>query len=104
MDDVSVCNSSSVELLINGDFESTPVTAGWMAGPVGSCGSSAGDDYSGCHSSNQCYYDACDGANITISQSFAATAGEDYNITFWYYHHNEAGGGSNPVRMNVIIS
>lgn len=105
LDDVSVRNPSSVELLINGNFESNPLTNGWTTGSLGSCGSDAGGTSSGCHSSSQCYYDVCDGGYIWISQSFAVIAGNVYNISFWcYYSYGGPGGGSNPVQMNMTIN
>lgn len=103
MDDVSVRSSSSVELLTNGGFESTSLTSGWTPGSLGSCGSKAGGSTSGCHTSSQCYYDACDGANITISQSFAVTAGQSYNVSFWYYYLDLPGGDPSPVQMTVTL-
>ncbi len=106
LDDVSVRDSlSSIELLVNGNFESTPLVSGWTTGSLSSCGTTAGGAYNGCHSSSQCYRDLCDGVNIWISQSFALTAGQWYNMTFWnYYYDGGPGGGSNRVIMNVTLS
>ena len=103
VDDVSILTSSSVELLTNGGFESTPLTSGWTPGSLDLCSTTAGGTTNGCHTSTQCYYDACDGANITISQSVAVTAGQSYNVSFWYYYDYQSGGGWSPVQMTVTL-
>lgn len=100
LDDVSVTPVSSpgTELVANGGFETGNFT-GWTI--VGQQGLNAagriesgtpGTDTRSTHSGNFDYYDGAVGGVDGISQSFATTVGEDYNLSFWLA--NDGGGVS----------
>jgi hypothetical protein len=92
LDDVSVVdnNAPSIQLLNNPSFEnSTSNLTGWTTWCVlTQCSNGAG--YPGrvlanstCHSGN-CYIDHCHQTNYDfLVQSFPATIGDTYNISFW---------------------
>ncbi len=92
LDDVSVVDNSapSIQLLNNPSFEnSTTNLTGWTTwcGNVTYCG---GTNFPGqvlanssCHSGN-CYYDHCKNNYDYLSQSFPATIGDNYTISFWF--------------------
>jgi fibronectin-binding autotransporter adhesin len=95
LDDVSVTNISSTQLIVNGGFEggtfgaqSTPNS--WTL--IGQAGLSAGGRASaGCaHSGSVCYKDGAVGGVDGLYQSFATTVGATYSLSFWL----EADGGS----------
>jgi hypothetical protein len=77
-----------------------------MTCPLFGCGSSCGLATSGCHSSNKCYLDSCLLASSSIQQSFIATNGQLYTLTFWIYldHVSSWLPSFINVEMNVIIS
>ncbi len=104
MDDVSVKDPSSVEMLTNSDFESTPLLTGWTTGSNGSCTGQSGISTTQSHSTTHSYYDSCNNATTSISQSFSAIGGQVYNVTFWYYYDHQPGGGSAPVQFTVNIN
>jgi hypothetical protein len=90
LDDVSVVdnNASSIQLLNNPSFESSTSTlTGWTAWCA--TASVCGTGYPGritnssCHSGN-CYIDHCHQTNYDyLVQSFSATIGHTYTISFW---------------------
>ncbi len=90
LDDVSVVdtNASSIQLLNNPSFEnSTTLLNGWTTwcGNVTYCGTGFPGQVlanSSCHSGN-CYYDHCHTNYDYLTQSFPATIGEPYTISFW---------------------
>ncbi|UJR19895.1 hypothetical protein I4U23_023028 [Adineta vaga] len=102
IDDISVRNSSLIELLINGNFESTPPNTGWIINKS-TCGNNADFTTGLSYSSSNSYYDKCDGIAVSLSQSFNVTFGQVYAINFWYYFIDNPGGGGNPVQITVII-
>jgi hypothetical protein len=92
LDDVSVTDSNapSVELLTNPSFEnSTTSLVGW--GGWCATASLCGSGFPGqvlanntCHSGN-CYYDHCHQPSMDyLVQTFSATMGDTYRISFWY--------------------
>jgi hypothetical protein len=105
LDDVSLTNSSSAAMVSNGDFEAGTLAPAWQTGSSGSCSSSSGLSTSQSHSSTQSYYTTCNGATTWISQSFVATAGSVYSVTFWtYLDRIGSGTGSGTVQVDVRIS
>ena len=105
IDDVSVRNTASVELLTNGNFESGALSPEWIPNIVGGCASQTSVSTAEYHSSNHAFYDTCEGPGVAISQFFNGTAGASYTVDFWYYHaYGGSGGGSYSVEMNVYIT
>jgi hypothetical protein len=91
LDDVSVVanNASSIQLLINPSFEnSTSSLTGWTAwcATAAICGTGAPGQVlanSSCHTGD-CYIDHCHQPNYDyLTQSFPATIGNTYTISFW---------------------
>jgi hypothetical protein len=92
LDDVSVVdtNASSIQLLINPSFEnSTSNLTGWgtWCATTAICGTGFPGQVltnSSCHSGN-CYYDHCHQTDFDyLIQSFPATIGRIYTISFWF--------------------
>jgi hypothetical protein len=93
LDDVSVVDSSapSIELLNNPSFENSTLNiTGWTTwcGNTTQCGGGGGFPgriitNSSCHS-GYCYFDRCRTNYDYLSQSFNATIGTVYTISFWY--------------------
>lgn len=88
-DDVSVVdnNASSIQLLDNPSFEnSTSSIYGWTSWCTSSCGSGFPGQIlnnGSCHSGN-CYFDHCHQPSYDyLVQSFSATIGSMYTISFW---------------------
>ncbi len=104
LDDVSVKDPTSVEMLTNGDFESSPLLTGWTTGSTGSCTGQFGISNAQSNSPTHSYYDTCDGQTTWISQSFSAIGGQVYNVTFWYYYYYHNGGNGSPVQFTVNIN
>jgi hypothetical protein len=91
LDDVSVVdtNASSIQLLNNPSFEnSTTNLTGWTTPCENTTICSIGvpgqvlANITACHSGN-CYYDHCRTGYDYLTQSFPATIGEPYTISFW---------------------
>jgi hypothetical protein len=90
LDDVSVVdnNASSTQLLTNPSFEnSTTLLNGWSTwcGNGTMCGTGFPGQVlanSSCHTGN-CYYDHCHTNYDYLAQSFPATVGDVYTISFW---------------------
>lgn len=93
LDDVSVVDSSApnVELLDNSSFDnSTSVLTGWMTWCQSTCTGSSDEGQvtsSSCHtgSGTSCYIDHCQNGMDYLAQSFSATIGSTYIISFWIY-------------------
>jgi hypothetical protein len=93
LDGISVVDISapSIQLLNNPSFEnSTSAVTGWTIWCTSSCQSSGDGGQittSGCHSGSgsNCYTDRCDAGYDFLGQSFSATIGHSYNISFWLY-------------------
>jgi hypothetical protein len=85
LDDVSVYDGGT-EMLVNGGFESGSLSPWAVTFPNGPCvgGSPPGQL---CNTTSHTgSYDYCDGCNTVadqVSQSFMATAGQVYVISFW---------------------
>ncbi len=96
LDDVSVVDSSAptIQLLDNASFENSTTLNGWTSwcGNSSNCGTGFPGQIlanSSCHSGN-CYYDHCKTNYDYLSQSFTATVGSNYTISFWF---SQTGGG-----------
>ncbi|CAF4041212.1 unnamed protein product, partial [Adineta steineri] len=89
LDDISVKDPSSVEMLTNGDFESSPTLTGWNTGSGGAISSTQS------HSSSYSFYVSSN--TVWISQSFSAISGVLYTISFWVYLDQTHNGSDNPV-------
>ncbi|CAF1191296.1 unnamed protein product [Adineta steineri] len=95
LDDISVKDPTSVEMLTNGNLEASPALTGWS---IVSCGAISTAQS---HSSSHSYCVTCDPGSI--SQSFAAIGGQVYNVTFWIYLYPGPGAPYGPtvtVTMN----
>ncbi|CAF1412283.1 unnamed protein product [Adineta steineri] len=115
LDDGSVKDPLSVEMLTNGNFESNPTLTGWNTGSNGSSGTcvpttaNISSTYS--HSSSLSYYVGCSSGSgapssygfAWISQSFSALSGAIYTISFWVYLDKIRGGADDPV-LDVTIN
>ena len=100
LDGVSVVDNSapSIELLNNPSFEnSTSTVSGWMIWCTSSCiqnGDGGQITTSGCHSGSgsNCYTDHCSIGYDFLGQSFSATVGHNYTISFWLYKNGSPAG------------
>jgi hypothetical protein len=96
LDDVSVVNTNAplIQLLNNPSFEnSTSVLTSWVTWCQSGCASATYGIVinSSCHSGN-CYFDQCKNANDYLAQSFSATTGNIYTISFWLYQSGGSAG------------
>jgi hypothetical protein len=107
LDDVSIVdnNAPSVELLDNGSFEnstSTPPTD-WVTWCSSTCSSGSTVSIlsnSSCYlSSGNCYANHCYNGPDFLAQSFSATIGHSYTISFWW---QQTGGGLAALYVDVI--
>ncbi|CAF1044375.1 unnamed protein product [Adineta ricciae] len=103
LDTVSVVNVNipSIELIQNPDFENSTVALnGWTTWCTSGCGSGNEGQVStsSCHSGN-CYKDHCQHPIYDyLAQSFSATIGDTYTISFWLY---QSGGGAGKFYANI---
>ncbi len=91
LDEVSVVNvvSPSVELLQNPGFDNSTTTPpiGWYAWCTSTCaaGSAGTIISSGCETTGNCYNSMCSNSGVDyLVQTFPATIGAKYTISFWY--------------------
>ena len=101
MDDVSVSDGTT-EMLVNGGFELGTLLPGWTGStPNGYCahGYEAAVDSYNCHTGSYCLNDGCYGVADQISQSFMATAGQSYFVSFWLL----SDGGFGTVCVNATL-
>ena len=91
-DDISVKNSSLVEMITNSDFETSTSPIGWTTGASNSC-NNFGIASVYWHSYSRAYWYQCNGLSGWIYQSFAGIGGQVYNVTFWLYLRRTASGG-----------
>lgn len=106
LDSTSVLDSSSVEKLTNGGFDSNPALTGWtVTGSSGCNGGNAPGLTSGasCYSGS-CFTDQCSWTMISLEQNFSATAGQTYRISFWVYLKAGNGNGSGTSQLNVAVT
>ncbi len=102
LDSVSVVDNSapSIELLANAGFDnstSSPPT-GWTTWCTSACGGGAGQvNTTNCRSGN-CYVDHCQTGYDYLIQSFSATIGHSYRISFWL---QKTGGGNSAIYVIV---
>jgi hypothetical protein len=104
VDDVSVVATSAPlnQLLVNPGFEnSTSVATGWITWcQPGGCGTGNQGkviNNSTCYSGN-CFVDHCTNGYDYLTQSFSATIGSTYNISFRYY---QTGGPMGQIYVNI---
>jgi hypothetical protein len=102
LDSVSVVdnNSPSIQLLNNPGFEnSTSSPTGWTQWCQSACGSGQGQVTTGasCYSGN-CYVDHCHNDYDYLAQSFSATIGDIYTISFWL---SQTGGPQAEIYVNI---
>lgn len=106
LDDISVMNSNSNELIINGDFDVHPLTFGWTSRTNAGCSTNPGIG-NAIGRANRSYINPCRGKNVYLEQTFFSIAGDRYNISFWFYLHdsqpNNNGGGGNPNRLTLEL-
>lgn len=98
---MSVYNGG-VQILLNGGFETSTLSPGWVVtAPNGAC-SSSGATISSASPNTGTYSlkDGCVGVANQISQSFAVTTGQTYIVNFWLY----AGGTSSVISASVTLS
>ncbi len=108
LDDVSIVDNSapSVQLLDNGSFEnstSMPPT-GWVTWCSSMCSGGGSivsilSNCSCCLSSGNCYANHCYHGPDFLAQSFSATIGNSYTISFWW---QQTGGGLAALYVDVI--
>ncbi|CAF1507006.1 unnamed protein product [Adineta ricciae] len=105
IDDISVLDSSSVELLINGNFESNPSDTDWIINKNTCSATETNFDTTLSHSANHSYFNKCNGESVILSQSFTVTIGHSYSISLWYYYqtYGSGRGANNPVRITGMI-
>ncbi|CAF1251946.1 unnamed protein product [Adineta steineri] len=96
LDDVSVKDPSSVEMLTNGDFESSPTLTGWNTGSGGAISSTQS------HSSSHSFYVSFN--SVWISQSFNALSGVIYNVSYWIYFERTSNGNDPTAVLDVTIN
>jgi hypothetical protein len=102
LDSVSVVDNSapSIQLLDNPGFENSTASppTGWTTWCTSACGGGAGQVGTiNCYSGN-CYVDHCQSGYDYLAQSFSATIGHTYTISFWL---KQTGGGQCAIYVNV---
>ena len=103
LDDVSVKDSTSAEMMTNGNFENSSSLTGWITAGPGSC-SSFGVSTTTFYSSNHSYYYQCGSQTAWIYQSFAAISGQIYNVSFWSYcYRTGPGNGAGTNQLDVYM-
>jgi hypothetical protein len=101
LDSVSVVDVSapSIQLLDNGGFDnSSSLLNGWTTWCTSACGSGSGTIISSGCKSGYCYVDHCQANYDYLTQSFSATVGHIYTVSFWL---SLAGGGQCVTYVNV---
>jgi len=95
LDDTSVVDTSNsaVQLLQNPNFENSSTSPTyWTIWCTSSCVNGTGGTIvsTDCHS-GYCYRSECAGTEY-LGQTFSATVGHIYNVTFWYQRVKIGGG------------
>jgi hypothetical protein len=97
LDDVSVYEGAT-QMLVNGGFETGSLTPWVTSYPNGPCVGIAGQVCTtNSHSGSYEYCDGCYGLADVVSQSFMATAGNVYIVSFWL-----GTGGTGSVISTVV--
>ncbi|CAF4010314.1 unnamed protein product, partial [Adineta steineri] len=96
LDDVSMKNSTLVEMLTNGDFESSPTLIGWNTGSGGAISSTQS------HSSSHSFYVSSN--TVWVSQSFSVISGVVYTVSYWVYFDKKSPGNDNNAVLDVTMS
>lgn len=88
-------------MLLNGNFESGSFSPGWtVSQPNGACSGLAGQISTVFpHTGTYSIRDGCNGRSDRISQSFAATLGQTYVVSFWL----RTSGGGTTMTINVNL-
>ncbi len=100
LDDISVVDThnSSIQLLANPGFEnSSTIPIDWTVWCTSSCVNGTGGTIisSGCHNNTgNCYKSQCNGGFEYIGQTFSATIGRIYTVSFWYQRVRIVTGGT----------
>jgi len=109
LDDISVVdtNNSAVQLLANPGFEISAITpTDWTIWCTSSCVNGTGGTIinTGCHNNTgHCYKSQCNGGFEYLGQTFSATIGHIYNVSFWYLRvGNITGGTAETVDAGII--
>ncbi|CAF3829498.1 unnamed protein product [Adineta steineri] len=95
LDDISVKNSTLVEMLTNGDFESSLTLTGWNTGSGGAISSAQS------HSSSHSLYAS---SSTSISQSFSTISGVIYTISYWVYFEKTSNGNDPSAALDVTMN
>jgi hypothetical protein len=105
IDDVSVQDPFSTEMLTNGGFENSSLPTGWTTNP-GSCSTSDfGVSTSQPYGSTRSFCDTCDSQLVSISQSFPAIVNRLYSVSYWYFFICGNGNGSpGPIEMIITMN
>ncbi|CAF1381361.1 unnamed protein product [Adineta ricciae] len=101
LDDVSVYNGA-IQMLSNGDFESGSFSPGWTRVAPTGCGSGTTGYISSSYrrTGSYGYADGCNSHTDQLSQSFVATAGQSYIVSFWL----KSGANGSGVSISVTLS
>ena len=103
LDDISMTDTTSTELLINGDFENGSLSNGWLsyscAGTV--CPSLVTGPT--CHGGSGSYYSVPCSQGQTLQQPLATVAGQTYTFSFWAELFNQGPGNGPGFSMSFDI-
>ncbi|CAF3307053.1 unnamed protein product [Rotaria socialis] len=104
LDSVSVVDTtnSSIELLQNPGFDnSSTALFDWLLWCSSTCGGSGGQLISSSCLSGNCFQDACSGGTDYLLQTFSATIGSTYTISFWL-KRSGAGGATGSFSIGIF--
>ena len=102
LDDISVKDSSSNELLVNGNFESGSLSIGWLSFDCGTACTllTTGSTCRG--GSGSCYRVTCS-SNQFLQQAFTTVTGHTYTFSFWVKIFNQGPGVGSSFSMNIGV-
>jgi len=106
LDNVSVVDTanSSVQLLVNPNFADLALNlTGWTIMCSSSCTGVTGGTIitTNCLADN-CFRSQCTSGHEYLVQSFPATVGHTYNISFWSQRVKYGGGGSATLYVGIL--